>query len=201
MDGPKLNLNNLPPNIDAKDVLASLKSLAGSQERARDEVGHRITLIPRSKWGALPPSSTTPLPNPINTVVFAYNTEQPVCTTEEECCAAMKQMQLKHMQKGLSDIYYNFCVGGDNAMYEGRGWTTLHSKEATFLKRNLPLGNCLVIGVIGDGKTDIDWRPEYELVAPAMRMINQAIKEGKIIETHNTIEENELIKECSGSGC
>jgi peptidoglycan recognition protein len=44
------------------------------------------------------------------------------CNSEPSCDSQMRQIQNDHIRRGLGDIGYNFCIGNDGVVYEGRGW-------------------------------------------------------------------------------
>ncbi|XP_054276208.1 uncharacterized protein LOC128995271 isoform X2 [Macrosteles quadrilineatus] len=116
-----------------------------------------LKLVGRDEWGAVPPTETKFLKKPIRTLVFAFNTEKDTCTNVEDCKAAVKDLQTYHMDLGYPDIYYNFCIGGDGRIYEGRGWHAWHSA-----RYSVYYGRTLVVGIIGKGKDkDGDWLWPY----------------------------------------
>lgn len=56
--------------------------------------------------------------------VFIHHTEAPdQCHTQNECITAVKGIQNFHIDtRKWADIGYNFLLGGDERIYEGRGW-------------------------------------------------------------------------------
>ncbi|XP_054257991.1 peptidoglycan-recognition protein SD-like isoform X3 [Macrosteles quadrilineatus] len=79
----------------------------------------------RADWGAKPPKWIESLETPVKKVVLTWTETEP-CTTEEECIQRVKEIQAEHMKDDkCPDIRHNFLVGGDGALYEGRGYTRL----------------------------------------------------------------------------
>ena len=55
--------------------------------------------------------------------LFIHHTAGAQCSTRDACSAQMRSIQAYHMDtNGWADIGYNYLVGGDGAVYEGRGW-------------------------------------------------------------------------------
>ncbi len=80
------------------------------------------TIISRAEWGARSPSGTiSNLPNPVTYAVI-HHSEGSSCTTKASCINIVKNIQTYHMdtQKWF-DIGYNFLIGEDGNVYEGRG--------------------------------------------------------------------------------
>jgi N-acetylmuramoyl-L-alanine amidase len=80
------------------------------------------TIVSRAEWGARAPSTTlSNLPNPVTYAVIHHSAGAP-CTTKASCITTVKNIQTYHMNtNGWSDIGYNFLVGEDGNVYEGRG--------------------------------------------------------------------------------
>ncbi|KAL0267356.1 UNVERIFIED_CONTAM: hypothetical protein PYX00_009648 [Menopon gallinae] len=82
-------------------------------------------IIPRPAWKARPPANgafqcmAVKSPN-----ILIHHTYIPkICKTTEACKQSMNGMQRYHQEtRSWSDIGYNFCIGGDGNVYEGRGW-------------------------------------------------------------------------------
>lgn len=84
-----------------------------------------LRIVTRDEWLAEPPAH--PLDNmtinPVDKVIIAH-TVTAECKTQAECSTRVRAMQVFHMAtKKFDDIAYNFLVGGDGLVYEGRGWT------------------------------------------------------------------------------
>ncbi|CAH0713734.1 unnamed protein product, partial [Brenthis ino] len=82
-----------------------------------------ITVVPRDEWGASPPRSRSILNTPVSLVVIHHTYIPRACNNRQDCSVAMRSMQNTHqITNGWDDIGYNFAVGGDGDVYEGRGW-------------------------------------------------------------------------------
>ncbi|XP_022096201.1 peptidoglycan-recognition protein SC1a-like [Acanthaster planci] len=58
-------------------------------------------------------------------VVLVHQTRTSSCNAVLRCEEVMQNIQNYHMDtKGWNDIGYNFAIGGDGSVYEGRGWKT-----------------------------------------------------------------------------
>nr|AXE15817.1 peptidoglycan recognition protein 2 [Archivesica packardana] len=82
-----------------------------------------ITFVTRAQWGAREPKSTADINVPVPEF-FVHHTDTHECFNISECCAMMRGIQDFHMDvRKWDDIGYNFLVGEDGNVYEGRGWT------------------------------------------------------------------------------
>nr|AAY27974.1 peptidoglycan recognition protein 2 precursor [Euprymna scolopes] len=81
-----------------------------------------VTLVSRSEWGARPPKEVVSIPMPVK-MVFIHHTAMDYCTNISTCSEQMRKIQNFHMDdRGWFDIGYNYLVGEDGRVYEGRGW-------------------------------------------------------------------------------
>nr|CAD7432789.1 unnamed protein product [Timema monikensis] len=102
--------------------LAILSNTKGGGNIAPDK---NFALVKRSSWGA----RTADLPSelliphtPVDYVIIIH-TDTTICNTSASCVNQMKVLQNHSMDnKHLSDIPYNFLIGGDGNVYEGRGF-------------------------------------------------------------------------------
>ncbi|XP_054262421.1 peptidoglycan-recognition protein 1-like isoform X1 [Macrosteles quadrilineatus] len=82
-----------------------------------------IKYISREQWGARPPK--TPPENlkiPVLTL-HVYDTRTKDCKTKEECMKTVQDLQNEYMfYRGFDDIPWNFLIGKDGNIYEGRGF-------------------------------------------------------------------------------
>lgn len=106
--------------------------------------GKVLRIISRDEWLAQPPNNELDnLVLPVKRVIITHTATEP-CDTQvrlqingdlktisEElftsfkaaCTLRVRLMQSYHMEsRSWDDIAYNFLVGGDGAVYEGRGW-------------------------------------------------------------------------------
>ncbi|XP_035035290.1 N-acetylmuramoyl-L-alanine amidase [Hippoglossus stenolepis] len=85
-------------------------------------------IISRCQWGAKSYQDTPiPLSLPLH-FLYVHHTYEPSspCLSFPQCSRNMRAMQRFHQEdRGWSDIGYNFVVGSDGYVYEGRGWTYL----------------------------------------------------------------------------
>ncbi|XP_045210358.2 peptidoglycan recognition protein 1-like [Mercenaria mercenaria] len=91
----------------------------------------KINIITRAEWGARPPKAITNLRVPVPEF-FVHHTDTPECFDVKACSAAVRSIQDFHMdERGWNDIGYNFLVGEDGNVYEGRGWDHVgaHTKD------------------------------------------------------------------------
>nr|XP_060614512.1 peptidoglycan recognition protein 3-like [Anolis sagrei ordinatus] len=80
-------------------------------------------LITPSKWGAKPANCSAPLHDVLPEYVVISHTAGTTCTTREECSRETRNAQDYHQRiKRWCDIAYNFLIGEDGYVYEGRGW-------------------------------------------------------------------------------
>jgi N-acetylmuramoyl-L-alanine amidase len=81
-------------------------------------------IVSRSEWKAnssvLVKMETKPVSH-----VFIHHTEgsEWICDNQAKCSEVVRDIQKFHqITRGWDDIGYNFLVGGDGNVYEGRGW-------------------------------------------------------------------------------
>ncbi|KAM9113728.1 peptidoglycan-recognition protein SC2-like [Pangshura tecta] len=89
------------------------------------------TIVSRRQWGARPPRSRVRLRTPVPYVII-HHTAGKRCTSQASCSREVKGIQNYHMDtQRWSDIGYNFLIGEDGRVYEGRGWSTVgaHAKN------------------------------------------------------------------------
>lgn len=84
-----------------------------------------INLVTREQWGARPPKNTTDIKTPVSEF-FVHHTAGiwHECFNMTSCIKVVRRIQNFHMDdRGWDDIGYNFLVGEDGNVYEGRGWS------------------------------------------------------------------------------
>lgn len=75
--------------------------------------------------------------------VVIHHSATKSCNNTKACKKLIKSIQNYHMDDhGWADIGYNFLVGGDGKVYEGRGYTTMGAHCVPFNRRSL--GICML---------------------------------------------------------
>ncbi|XP_058061157.1 peptidoglycan-recognition protein LE-like isoform X6 [Anopheles bellator] len=132
-----------------------------------------LRLVTRTEWLAQPPREVlTDLKLPVNNVIIAHTATEG-CTTQLACIANVKYIQTLHMDSNkFSDIGYNFLIGGDGKVYEGRGWNKVgaHLKDYNTISEG--------IAFIGNYET-ID-HPTDAQMNQLSKLIQNGTEEGKI---------------------
>ncbi|XP_029427105.1 peptidoglycan recognition protein 1 [Rhinatrema bivittatum] len=83
------------------------------------------TIISKSQWGGRNPTCRTALGTQLPYIII-HHTEGSACSSVSSCTTQMKSIQNYHMNSnGWCDIGYNFLVGGDGSIFEGRGWSSV----------------------------------------------------------------------------
>ncbi|KAK7881990.1 hypothetical protein WMY93_028164 [Mugilogobius chulae] len=89
-----------------------------------------VNVVSRAQWGALTPHHKDNLKSPAKRVII-HHTAMKNCKTRTESIKELRIIQKLHMQnRHFDDIGYNFLVGEDGIVYEGRGWGVMgaHTK-------------------------------------------------------------------------
>lgn len=69
---------------------------------------------------------------------------------------------------GMSDIQYNFGVGEDGRIYEGRGWTRVGSHTAGY--NSLAVGICFIGDFMSRAPNAIAQQAAQDLIAYGVRL-------------------------------
>ncbi|KAL0973294.1 hypothetical protein UPYG_G00201550 [Umbra pygmaea] len=81
-----------------------------------------VKVVTRGQWGAVASRCQETLKYPAERVVI-HHTAIVHGGEFQECVGQLIHIQTMHMQdRNFDDIGYNFLIGGDGTVYEGRGW-------------------------------------------------------------------------------
>lgn len=82
-----------------------------------------LRIVTRNEWLAQPPrEKLDDLKLPVHKVIIAHTATEE-CTTQSACIYRVRFIQDRHIgAENFGDIGYNFLIGGDGNVYEGRGW-------------------------------------------------------------------------------
>uniref|UniRef100_A0A453Z2Z8 Peptidoglycan recognition protein family domain-containing protein n=1 Tax=Anopheles quadriannulatus TaxID=34691 RepID=A0A453Z2Z8_ANOQN len=100
-----------------------------------------LRLVTRTEWLAQPPrEELTDLKLPVNNVIIAHTATEG-CTTQAACRLRVRLIQEFHMDgKNYDDITYNFLIGGDGHIYEGRNWHKIGATIPGYNSRSITVG-------------------------------------------------------------
>ncbi|XP_037045309.1 peptidoglycan-recognition protein LC-like isoform X1 [Bradysia coprophila] len=149
------------------------------------EYGSSLRYVTRSEWLAQPPNSNlNNLELPSQRVIIAHTATEN-CTNQATCTFRVRYIQTFHMEsQGWDDIGYNFLVGGDGAVYEGRGWDKEGAHTKGFNKRSI------CIAFIGTFNKMVP--PKRQLTA-AEFLIDRGVKLNKLIPDYQLYGHRQLI--------
>ncbi|PSN41491.1 Peptidoglycan-recognition protein LB [Blattella germanica] len=147
--------------------------------------------VSRAEWKAVSPVSVKNISNPVPYVVIHHTYQPPACKTRRKCAADMRSMQNFHMNtKQWEDIGYNFLIGGNGEVYEGRGWGVVGTHAPNYNSRSIG------ISFIGDYRTEL---PTAEMLSLAKSMIQCGVERGSIASDYKLIGHSQVRRtECPG---
>lgn len=151
-----------------------------------------LSMISRDAWGADEQGSA---PVPLQTKPPAYvivkHTETQFCSNETDCKVAVHVIQSFHMlEKGLIDIGYNFLVGGDGNVYEGRGWDVQGHHTHDYDQKSIGVG---IIGMVSSVE------PTELQINALKNLIEYGVQNGKIEDCHHLIRYEKLTSDLERS--
>ncbi|XP_075956659.1 peptidoglycan recognition protein 5 [Anarhichas minor] len=149
-----------------------------------------VTIISRQQWGAVAPKSREALKDSAQKVVI-HHTANPSCKDQKECMNRLVSIQRNHMtERVFDDIGYNFLVGGDGTVYEGRGWGVVgaHAKG----------NNHDSLGIAFMGNFNVDM-PSTEAMSSVKRLLQSAVCQGFLNPKFTLVGHRDLGQtECPG---
>ncbi|XP_006901342.1 PREDICTED: peptidoglycan recognition protein 1-like [Elephantulus edwardii] len=78
--------------------------------------------VPRREWGATASACSQKLNQPVRYVIVSH-TAGSSCNSPASCQQQARNVQHYHMrERKWCDVAYNFLIGEDGLVYEGRGW-------------------------------------------------------------------------------
>ncbi|XP_055471566.1 peptidoglycan recognition protein 1 [Psammomys obesus] len=127
-------------------------------------------VVPRSEWEALPSECSKTLQQPVRYVVISH-TAGSICTSPASCEQQARNVQHYHMSSlGWCDVAYNFLIGEDGHVYEGRGWSIKGDHTG-------PTWNPLSIGITFMGNY-MDRLPPRRALRAAQNLLECGVSQG-----------------------
>lgn len=139
----------------------------------------------RIEWGAKSPLdgvnkiSESPVP-----YVIIHHTATQHCFNQSQCAYFVRNIQDFHiLTRDWLDIGYNFLIGGDGAVYEGRGWGKEGAHTRGFNARGVGIGFI--------GTFQITKAPPHQLVA-CKNLIEKGVNLGYIAKDYKLLAVRQL---------
>lgn len=131
-----------------------------------------MNIYSRNEWNAVAPVyGIQDTKIPVKNIVLTQ-TLTPSCFSLNECAKIVKGIQGNQMHNhSLSDIGYNFLVGGDGNIYAGRGWDKVGTHTNEFSSESLG------IALIGSFDNQI---PETVQLNATKMLLDYAVDLGKL---------------------
>lgn len=142
----------------------------------------------RKDWGARNPS-TDPIPieRPVPLVIIK-DTKTATCLDVSSCFSAMRGLQNSDVGvHRLPDIRYNFVIGGDGNIYEGRGWQAQNEQK----------NDTIDVAFLGDFNVDV---PSDFMVAAGPWLVVRGLLNGYLDLTNPKVVCHNQTEETGGPG-
>nr|BBK26510.1 peptidoglycan recognition protein 11 [Nephotettix cincticeps] len=142
-------------------------------------------VVSRQIWGALPPKKSFTRNIPIE---YVYNgiTRSPPCSNFQQCQHILQSIQTSHMAVA-PDIRYNFLIGSDMLIYEGRGWFVQPGLSSDYWAQKK---KALYIGYIGSFGLDLPEGPKIPggMVELANNLVLYGLENGYIRQNFERVD-------------
>uniref|UniRef100_V5H9X8 Putative animal peptidoglycan recognition protein n=2 Tax=Ixodes ricinus TaxID=34613 RepID=V5H9X8_IXORI len=130
-----------------------------------------IRFVSRDQWNAQPPKDVESLNNVVKLVLY-HHTEEDECFSIENCSRIVRRWQFYHqVTKGWHDIAYQYLIGGDGSVYEGRSFGVVGAHTLSYNDKSVS------IGFIGNFTYHV---PNEEMLTSAQTLIDCGVALGKI---------------------
>nr|XP_034178569.1 peptidoglycan recognition protein 3-like [Osmia lignaria] len=136
-------------------------------------------IISRSEWGAKPPTGRVGNLGITPSYVIIHHSATDGCTTQAICQSRVRSFQNYHMNTNKwSDIGYNFVVGEDGNVYEGRGWGKIGSHAPNYNSKSI--GICIIGNFVNRN-------PNSAAINAVQNLISYGVSMGKITSTYTLL--------------
>ncbi|XP_028275234.1 peptidoglycan recognition protein 5 [Parambassis ranga] len=150
-----------------------------------------VNIVSRQQWGAAAPRQKQTLKGPAQRVII-HHTATPSCKGLAECKSHIVSIQRGHMnERNFDDIGYNFLVGENGTVFEGRGWGVVgaHAKGHN--------SDSLGIAFLGNFNNDT---PSREAISAVKQLLKSGVSRGFVHSAFSLLGHRDLGQtECPGS--
>uniref|UniRef100_A0A0K8RFQ6 Putative peptidoglycan recognition protein n=1 Tax=Ixodes ricinus TaxID=34613 RepID=A0A0K8RFQ6_IXORI len=149
-----------------------------------------IRFVSREEWRAERPSDVESL-NVAVRLVFLHHTEGNECFSLENCSRIVRRWQGYHQEtKGWFDISYQYLIGSDGLVFEGRGFGAIGAHTLKYNDKSVS------IAFIGNFTHHV---PRQEMLTSAERLIDCGVELGLIQDNYTLHGQRDANKrDCPG---
>lgn len=148
-------------------------------------LNYTLKLRTRYNWSLFRPKlkdCATLTIRPAKYVVVGHTVSK-TCQTPADCERIMTNIQSDHIRRGFCDIGYNFLIGDDGYIYEGRGWGVFGAHTYGF--------NCdsIGVGLIGQFNKDI---PSSDMFDMLQLLIEEGLRINEISKDYKLVFQSQI---------
>ncbi|XP_044753192.1 peptidoglycan-recognition protein LE-like [Coccinella septempunctata] len=137
-----------------------------------------LFITERRSWLAQPPLERNPMKEPAKHVIICHSATEGANTIAENILL-VRLIQSFHMDsRKWSDIGYNFLIGDDGSVFEGRGWNLVGAHTRQY--NSVSLGICF-IGTFSRHK------PSQNAMTNAKKLIEHGVSIGAISQDYSLL--------------
>lgn len=182
---PNLNDNNTTIDTPTNEPTTPTTTLSTTASTTPSTTTREpLRVLERDIWSR---NRVTNLTLPIKRIIVAHTGDSPdSCFSEEICTIRVRQIKDDHAH--LNDIAYNFLIGGDGTVFEGRGF--YYEGEHTVKPHGSPyndVGICVAfIGTFNENP------PSAEQIESFHNFTEYFVHVGMIVEDHKIFIQDQL---------
>ncbi|XP_071979870.1 peptidoglycan recognition protein 1-like [Engystomops pustulosus] len=147
-------------------------------------------IIPKSTWSTRKTNCRDNLRSPVPWAII-HHTATPSCSSRAACTSQARSIQDHHTRTNKwCDIGYNFLIGNDGSIFEGRGWSKVgaHAKGSN--------SKSIGISFIGNFQNSL---PSAAAISAAKSLISCGVKLKKIRSDYKLKGHSDVFStECPG---
>ncbi|XP_046803063.1 uncharacterized protein LOC111675638 [Lucilia cuprina] len=142
-------------------------------------------IIPRNYWSTLEPSEEFEyIDGPVDIVIISHTATNSSLSSQENT-QLLRNIQTFHVDvQGWDDIGYNFLIGCDGNIYEGRGWNVVGVHTYGYNRRSLG------IGFIGTFSRSL---PPEKAIEACKNLLKRGIEEGHLKKDYKLLGHRQCI--------
>uniref|UniRef100_A0A1I8P2P4 Peptidoglycan recognition protein family domain-containing protein n=1 Tax=Stomoxys calcitrans TaxID=35570 RepID=A0A1I8P2P4_STOCA len=164
----------------------SRKNIPINSTIAQDNLGGGtiLRIVPRDGWLAQPPINPWVQLDPPVARVIVIDTKTTNCETQAACTFTVRNTQTFNIEsQRQDDIIYNFLIGGDGNVYEGRGWD---NRGSTIKGYN---DDSISLAYIGSFKTT---KPSDKQLKVTKLLLEEGVRLDKLSPDYRIVGANKL---------